>query len=213
MEDVTELWRPVVGFEGYYEVSDRGQVRSVARWIATKDHTTLVTGRLLKAWVDKRGYRQVCLSVEGRHKRHPIHQLVCEAFHGGRNPELMVRHLNGNPGDNRPSNLKWGTSRQNAQDTLRHGRNFQRSKTHCPRGHEYDEENTHLNKGQGRTCRACRRITDDPRNRPRRTATHCKNGHPWTDSNTYVSAQGYTKCRICHRQYQRELNQRKRQAS
>lgn len=212
IDEHLELWRPVVDFEGYYEVSDHGRVRSVARWTsAGRGAQKMVAGRLLQDWIDPDGYHHVNLSKGGVAQRCSAHRLVCEAFHGGAaNPDLEVRHLNGNPGDNQPSNLKWGTGVENAQDCLRHGTNAQRRKTHCRRGHPFDAENTLLGKNGHRRCRTChhdryhREHPGAKRLGPYNTSeTHCKNGHLRTEINTYITKTGHKSCRVCHREYER----------
>jgi hypothetical protein len=149
---MTEQWRPVPGFEGSYEVSDQGSVRSLARsgpWGKQP--------RRLRAWPTKKGYLRVDLCSANKRTRFFVHQLVLEAFVGPRPDGLVTRHLNGNPKDNRLANLTYGTYAENAQDTVRHGANANLRKTHCPRGHAYDAENTYVKPDGGRECRICMR--------------------------------------------------------
>lgn len=65
-------------------------------------------------------------SYGGYHYCHPIkqrrHVVVCEAFHGVRPEKMVCRHLNGNPCDDRPENLAWGTQEENTHDTIDHGK-------------------------------------------------------------------------------------------
>ncbi|KDE14258.1 hypothetical protein N505_0105420 [Rhodococcus aetherivorans] len=154
---MTEMWRPVVGFEGAYEVSNEGQVRSIDRHVAGRAGSTrLIRGRALKPGTAKRGgYHYVILSGRTRY----VHHLVLEAFIGPR-PEgdTHTRHLNGNPQDNRVENLQWGTRSENFLDTVEHGMHNNASKTHCKWGHEFTPENTIPNSGgRNRACRTCAR--------------------------------------------------------
>lgn len=152
--EASEVWRPVVGWEGAYEVSSLGRVRSLDRVIVTRRYKRRMSGRILTPSIDKNGY----LFFSIRKKNVKLHRVVCEAFHGNPPQGLsVVRHLNGDPGDNRPSNLMWGTRKENSADTKRHGRDANLRKTHCPQGHEYSEENTYLNKAGSRVCRTCSR--------------------------------------------------------
>lgn len=143
-------WRPVTGYEGYYEVSDHGDVRRAGR------SEVLKGGRL------KGGYRCVNLSVNGSAHSRRVHALVMSAFVGPRPEGMVVCHNNGIPHDNRLSNLRYDTTAANAMDSVRHGTCYQASKTRCPSGHMYDEENTrYVNTPSGsytgRQCRACDR--------------------------------------------------------
>ncbi len=72
--------------------------------------------------VEMRGYLNVRMNVAGKRLRVPVHRLVCRAFHGEPQPGQQVRHLNGDPFDNRAVNLAWGTPRENAADRDDHGR-------------------------------------------------------------------------------------------
>ncbi|HWF28374.1 MAG TPA: NUMOD4 domain-containing protein [Mycobacterium sp.] len=76
-----EQWRPVVGYEDAYEVSNRLRVRSVARTVRRGRFQRRVRERFLAAAVQRKtGYLQVSLSCEGRQRRHYVHVLMCEAF-------------------------------------------------------------------------------------------------------------------------------------
>lgn len=85
-----------------------------------------------------------------------MHRLVARAFLGPTDLPL-VRHLNDDPSDNRLANLAYGTSSDNALDSVRNGTHAWATKTHCPKGHPYDEANTILKAGGRRNCRECHR--------------------------------------------------------
>lgn len=99
-----------------------------------------------------------------------VARLMAEAFVPGSGE--CVRHLDGNPHNNTLENLAWGSHKDNAQDTLRHGRNHFKNRTHCPQGHPYDEENTLHYKGY-RHCRECMRLHSLRYNRARRRREGC----------------------------------------
>lgn len=127
-----------------YSVSDNGEVFNSAR------------GTELKPYVgDAGGHLRV--DIHGKHEY--VHRLVAKAFIGPEPAGQEVRHLNGNPSDNRAVNLAYGTRSQNTLDTVRHGTyaNGNTSKTHCPLGHEYSEGNTYQMPRGGRQCRTCKR--------------------------------------------------------
>ena len=146
---MSEQWRPVVGYEGWYEVSDEGRVRRVAPGNGTQ------AGRVLNQIWDK-GYARVTLSRKGQSERRRVHRLVAEAFISHR-PGNVVCHNDGNPANNRVGNLRWDTQLENVRDTLRHGRHRSAGLTHCKRGHEFTPENT-KREGRRRICRACKKL-------------------------------------------------------
>jgi len=159
MFDDSERWLPVVGYDGYYEVSSLGRVRSVGRVVRYRDgrKPRFFPAQLRKTNLVK-GYPHLMLKRQDGGRNVYVHTLVCEAFYGPRpKPDWEVRHLNGNPIDNRASNLRWGTKKENAQDSIRHGTNKGRNKTHCKRNHPFDEENTFYSRSGGRSCRTCAR--------------------------------------------------------
>jgi hypothetical protein len=142
-----EEWRPVPGWEGLYDVSDHGRVRSLPR--------KYVPGRILRAPVAKNGYPMVVLKHRERCRYAPVHRLVAEAFIGPLPTRHQTRHLDGNPLNNNLSNLTYGTVSENSYDAVRHGRNRNAAKTHCKRGHSLaDPANLRATK-RYRECRPC----------------------------------------------------------
>lgn len=151
-----ERWLPVVGYEGIYEVSDRGDVRSVDRMDVTGRS---LTGRVLKPYFDRKGYPRVALHAGSGQKTRVVPHLVAEAFHGARPSGMQVCHNDGNPGNNSASNLRWGEPRENMLDVVRHGHHFSANKDACPRGHALVEPNlipSKMRRGV-RECLACNR--------------------------------------------------------
>lgn len=108
-----EQWKPVVGFEGLYEVSDHGRVRSFRRCGSS--------GGAVAVRETHRGHLRVDLCKNGKKSVKRVHRLVLEAFSGPCPNKMECRHLNGVPDDNRPENLKWGTHAENRQDMIDHG--------------------------------------------------------------------------------------------
>ncbi len=105
-----ETWKEVVGFEGFYEVSDHGSVRRIAPWC---DGRKTVPG-MLSLTPKKSGYVRVILHREKVKKEFAVHFLVISAFVGPR-PSLVhqVNHKNGNRSDNRHENLEYVTPSEN----------------------------------------------------------------------------------------------------
>lgn len=148
-------WRPVAGFEGLYVVSNTGRVRSLPRSGTRRDR--MYGGHDLKPARQISGHLAVSLSHDNQGHTQSVHVLVCEAFHGPRPEGSEVRHLNGNPADNRALNLVWGTRSENELDKVRHGTHHLARKTHCPQGHPYEGANLIIaRRGDGSAFRQCR---------------------------------------------------------
>jgi hypothetical protein len=149
-----ESWAPVPGWEGYYDVSDNGRVRSLDR-VDSLGRSVYGRIRLLNAKRD--GHLQVQFARGDEVSTVMVHRLVLEAFTGPCPDGMEGCHDNGSPSDNRLTNLRWDTRSANRHDTVRHGVDHNASRTHCLRGHEFSEENTHVADGR-RHCRTCQRI-------------------------------------------------------
>jgi NUMOD4 motif/HNH endonuclease len=124
---IPEEWRSVVGFDGAYEVSNYGKVKSLARetwkvWkVSHSRYSYTLPERILKFGRLPHGYLIVHLyNANGRHALR-VHTLVLMAFLGPCPPGMECRHLNGNPADNRLINLVWGTHWDNLEDRREHG--------------------------------------------------------------------------------------------
>lgn len=118
---MTEDWKDVRRFEGFYLVSNKGRVKSVSKTVRIGDHTRFIPGRMMKLRRTPRGYYTVKLSKFGKSEICGVHWLVLEAFVCPRPQGLFCRHLDGNPSNNFLANLAWGTAKQNTEDAIRHG--------------------------------------------------------------------------------------------
>lgn len=154
-----ENWKPVVGYEELYEVSDQGRVRSVDREVETSyQHGPVVKkykGRVLRPSADKDGYLRVYLSWKGQVSTRFVHRLVLEAFRGTCPPGHQACHYDDEPTNNRLENLRWDTNSANNLDMVRNGNHHNARKTHCKGGHEFTPENTYITTDGRRDCREC----------------------------------------------------------
>lgn len=126
-----ETWKPVVGAEGRYEVSNLGRVKS---FIAPGGEKILKPGTHPRT-----GHKLVLLSMSlGVKRMSYVHRLVLESFVGPCPVGMEACHLNDESSDNRLENLRWDTRSANRLDAVRNGIHPHAKKTRCPRGHEYD---------------------------------------------------------------------------
>lgn len=120
-----EEWRPVVGWEGLYEVSSLGRVRVLDRIVYVPLPCGIVqqrhqAGRILALGLSSNGYLTFCACEPGRRASFTVHTAVCEAFHGPRPSRYTAAHNNGNRRDNRSVNLRWATRKDNDRDKIEH---------------------------------------------------------------------------------------------
>jgi len=115
------IWKPVVGAEGFYEVSDTGLVRGVDRLVDRGKSKMLIRGRVLRQDTDSRGRKRVGMRFGGKRVMRRVHSIVLESFLRSRKMGEEVRHLDGNPSNNMLKNLCYGTHSENMQDMVRHG--------------------------------------------------------------------------------------------
>lgn len=117
-----EDWRAIPGWEGFYEVSNTGRVRSVARTIPFADgRFRFYPSKTRATHPDGFGYLKVTLKRKGVDQRVLVHQAVAAAWIGPRPPGLEVCHGDGDKINNRLENLRYDTRAANYADAVRHG--------------------------------------------------------------------------------------------
>lgn len=159
-----EIWKPVAGYEGLYEVSNQGRVKSLRQnRIMTRNLSFAGSLRVNLVGLDKK-LRTVYIA-----------RLVLTAFVGCSPADKpLACHKDDNALDNRVENLYWGSKVNNANDAIRNGRSLSgtpqgggvnRNKTHCVHGHEFTPENTGIRNrpSGGRYCKRCAVIRREKR--------------------------------------------------
>lgn len=137
---MSEKWKAIIGYEGLYEISNLGRVKSVARTVTRRSKngspsTYTVTEKLRKIRANE--YCSVDLSKKGIITTHKIHRLVLSAFAGPCPMGTEACHRNGDPYDNRwPENLRWATHKENEADKKKYGT------------YQYGEDNPHAKLSQ-----------------------------------------------------------------
>ena len=118
----SEIWKAVDGYEGFYEVSDMGRVQSMPRVVSRGAVLLRLRGKVLRQATKKSGHRSVMLYIDSKGKRLHVHRLVLQAFSGPPpEPQFECAHGDGNPSNNRVTNLRWATTSGNHADKVAHG--------------------------------------------------------------------------------------------
>lgn len=115
MEEDKELWRWVVGYEGFYMVSDHGNVMSAPINGIRGGHKYTRPGKVRKAFDNGRGYLFVGLYKDGAYKQELVHRMVASAFIPNPEGKPCVNHIDGNKTNNMVDNLEWVTKKENAR--------------------------------------------------------------------------------------------------
>ena len=124
-----EEWRGIPGYEGRYQVSNRGRVKSLPKYHQKEEI-------ILKGDLDKDGYVHVRLCVNEKvRKRHSVHRLVALAFMPNPYGYPEIDHINANPSDNNVDNLRWTTRRMNLMNPITRER-----KSRASKGRTFSEE-------------------------------------------------------------------------
>lgn len=152
----TEQWKPIKGYEGMYEVSDHGRIRSVDR-IGYKRHNSgcmaryFYKGQIIRQRASELGYKTVGLSKNGKQKHFSVHRLV--GFHFLEKPDGKdcINHIDANPSNNHVSNLEWCTQSENIQYAYDHGT---KRPPHLKPVGQYDDDWNLIKVWEGQTAAA-----------------------------------------------------------
>lgn len=117
---MTEIWKDIQGYEGKYQVSNLGNVRSLDRTEQSNVGERVRYGKTLSLR-DNKGYKTVVLCKEGNQKSFYVHRLVAEAFIPNKNNKPDVNHIDGNKANNRFENLEWCTESENLKHSFELG--------------------------------------------------------------------------------------------
>jgi hypothetical protein len=118
-----EVWKDITGYEGYYQVSNMGRVKSLARKVARIGHGGFrsVREKILPAYFDNNGYQIVFLSKNGERRTLKMHRLVAFAFIPYNPATNEVNHIDGCKSNNKVTNLEWVTPSQNIRHADKKG--------------------------------------------------------------------------------------------
>ena len=110
-----EIWKDIEGYEGQYQVSNIGRIKSLDRmeYISSGEYYRRRRGRMMRLYYDKDGYLKVMLRKNGKGKRFMVHRLVAQAFIPNPEKHPVINHKNEIKDDNLVSNLEWCTVRDN----------------------------------------------------------------------------------------------------
>lgn len=116
-----EIWKPVVGYEGLYEVSNFGNVKRLEKLVKhAKGGLSRIKEKILLQSKDRRGYNRLVLTKEN-HQTHRVHTIVAKAFIENVDNKPIVNHIDGNKINNKVDNLEWVTKSENELHAYRIG--------------------------------------------------------------------------------------------
>ena len=133
-----EIWADILGYEGLYQASNLGRIRSLNRMVKHSDgHLKRMEGTIIQPCISNTGYQRVCLSKDGKKKKFGVHRLVWEAFNGKIPNGLVVNHINECKTDNRLENLNLMTPKENVNWGTGHERSAKAQSKHVV-GYDYE---------------------------------------------------------------------------
>jgi len=135
-----EEWKPIKGFEGIYEVSNKGRVKSLSRIVVHRNRTQPKSERILKNNTNKGGYNMVVLCKNNRTYPKLVHRLVAEAFIPNPLNKAVIDHIDTNPQNNNVENLRWVTIKENCLNPLTREKSSRSKKGHPFWGRELTKE-------------------------------------------------------------------------
>lgn len=116
-----EIWKDIKGYEGLYQVSNRGNVKRINRIVKSKHGNKKMKDIVMKQEINKSNYMTIGLTKEGKRKHFNVSRLVAINFIENIYGKKEVNHINGNKHDNSSENLEWVTKRENMNHAKKNG--------------------------------------------------------------------------------------------
>lgn len=135
-----EIWHDIKGYEGLYQVSTYGNVKSLKRIIKYRNHNYLKQENIMKVFIN-RGYVQVRLCKKGKCVTKKVHRIVAETFISNPHNKPCVNHIDGDKSNNHVDNLEWCTYRENSMYYINNFSKDRYSNVKSKRIYQYDIDN------------------------------------------------------------------------
>lgn len=120
---MTEIWKDIKDFEGLYQISNLGKVKSLPRYVKNIHGQRIVKEKILKNQINKKGYYSVVLRKNNKSYTKEIHRLIGIAFIENKNNYSCINHIDGNKLNNKLDNLEWCSYKHNINEAYRLGLN------------------------------------------------------------------------------------------
>lgn len=159
-----EVWKPIVGYEGFYEVSNLGRVKSVERIVENNGGQQRRKERIMRLRIGRLGYLNVTLCRESATRVFSVHRLVAQAFIPNPENKPYVDHIDTDPSNNNADNLRWVTQHENAMNPLTREHNSKSKMGHPKYSPPLSEESKRRigekNRGKVRSEELKQRLSD-----------------------------------------------------
>jgi len=119
MAKIEEIWKPIPEYEGFYEVSNLGRIKTVPHLVKRGNTSIMCPSNITFGSNNVHGYKQITLSKDGVKKKFIFHRIVASVFIPNTENKRTVNHKNGIKTDNRVENLEWATDSENNLHSFR----------------------------------------------------------------------------------------------
>lgn len=171
-----EIWKTIPGYEGFYEASNYGNIKSMTRYRKNGNIGYVQKERIMKPRGNVHGYLVVCLSKYGVVKLHSVHRLIALSFLENPKNKPNINHKDNNPLNNSVGNIEWVTQKENIQHMIKQGRKAcQRGNLHPKRILSEDDAVFIRNMRKKLNCNA-KAILNESRFVNRNISISCING-------------------------------------